>query len=152
MIQPNQIPNGLAQIIHMFGDCNASDFEAKNIVSFDLPYPLFYNGKLVLRSRCHRLAVENFLKAFNLLLDSGLSDQVRSYGGIYQYRAKRGGTEPSVHSWGIAVDLEPVKFPLRSLKRFSPEVVNALKLAGFSYGGDFKNRRDPQHFQMAIGY
>lgn len=146
-------PRGLDEIILRFGSLDDPLFEAKNIVSFDLPYPLLYDGKQVHRSRCHRLAVENFVDALSRVKAAGLEDEARNYGGIYAKRAIRGQTShPSTHSWGIAIDLEPAKYPLGSVKRFPERIVEIFHGAGFVYGGDFRSRLDPMHFQLADSY
>ncbi len=148
-----ETPVGLDEIIYTFGSLDTPDFEARYIVPFDLPYPLFYEGNKVSRSRCHYLIVENFQKAFQDIRTAGLQDQVRNYAGIYDRRPIRGqNAHPSTHSWGIAIDLEPEKYPLGSSKRFSDEVVQIFENAGFFYGGDFKSRKDPMHFQFCKGY
>jgi len=148
-----EIPNGLDEIIHIFGSIDDPSFEADNILSFDLPYPLFYMDAEVRRARCHRLLVDNFRQAFTELKNQGLDNVVRSYSGIYARRSIRGqGSHPSTHSWGIAVDLESEKYPLGSDLRFPNEVIAVFAKAGFSYGGDFKSRRDPMHFQYCKGY
>lgn len=147
------IPNGLDEIIHTFGSLNDPKFEAKNIVLFDLPYPLFYAGTPVTRARSHRLLVENFQKAFKDLLLAGLDHEVKNYSGIYARRAIRGQSmHASAHSWGIAIDLEADKYPLGSNNRFPDAVVEIFHNAGFYYGGDFKSRHDPMHFQACTGY
>lgn len=148
-----RIPNGLDEIQHTFGFIDDRDFETTNIVSFDLPYPLLYGEQAVHRSRCHRLVVDNFRQAFLEIAHAGLEDEARHYGGIYNQRAIRGASShPSTHSWGIAIDLEPAKYPLRSDARFPVAIVDIFKRAGFFYGGDFRSRKDPMHFQICTGY
>ena len=147
------IPNGLDEIIHTFGSIDQPGFEALCIVSFDLPYPLAYDGKPVYRARCHRLVVENFQFAFERIKSLGLEHEATNYGGIYNQRAIRGqARHPSTHSWGIAIDMEAALSPLGSSKRFPDAIVQAFKDAGFFYGGDFKSRKDPMHFQCCTGY
>ncbi len=148
-----QIPVGLDEIIYTFGSLDDPHFEARNIVLFDLPYPLFYERTQVTRARCHKLIVENFQKAFEDIKAAGLEDQVKNYSGIYEQRSVRGfGSHPSTHSWGIAIDLESEKYPLGSDLRFPDEVINIFQGAGFFYGGDFRSRKDPMHFQLCRGY
>jgi hypothetical protein len=48
--------------------------------------------------------------------------------------------------------MEPQKYPLGSLRRMPDDVVGIWRAAGFFYGGDFSGRKDPQHFQIAVGY
>jgi hypothetical protein len=147
-----QTPNGLAEMRQVFGNENTQNFEAQFIKIFDLPYPLLYAGQEVAHARCHYLIIENFQQAFQQIMEKGLMDEVKNYGGIYQVRAKRGQKKLSTHAWGIAIDLEPEKYPLSSKGRFPDEVVQAFKDSGFFYGGDFKSRLDPMHFQFCSGY
>lgn len=145
-------PIGYKEIVRVFGDCDDPKFEAKNIVIFPLPYPLWYDGNQVLRSRCHKLLVENFTAVFEEIKEQGFTEQVKNYAGIYNKRPIRGRRKPSTHSFGIAIDIEPSKYPLGSAMRFPQEIVDIWRKYGFHYGGDFKNRRDPMHFQFAKGY
>ena len=148
-----QIPVGLDEIIHIFGNIDDVQFEENNIVLFSLPYPLLYEGTPVSRARCHRLVVENFQSAFEAIRSAGLDGGVKNYSGIYARRAIRGaGSHPSTHSWGIAIDLEADRYPLGSTNRFPDEVVQIFQNAGFFYGGDFLSRKDPMHFQLCKGY
>lgn len=148
------VPHGLAAIRATFGDCDDPLFEAKHLVSFDLPYTLIYDGKMRIdRTRAHRLAVPHFLEAFHAIKSAGLQDECRAFGGIYNRRAQRGNaSRASTHSWGIAIDMEPLRFPRGSRKRFDPCIVECFAKAGFFYGGDFKRVPDPMHFQLATGY
>lgn len=143
-------PNGLDAIIHTFGPIERV---APLIVRFDLPYPLFYEGKPVNHASCHRLIVENFIQAFTAIKELGLTDECKNYGGIFAQRSIRGqSAHPSTHSWGIAIDLEPQRYPLGSLKRFPEPIIKAFADAGFFYGGDFRARKDGMHFQFATNY
>lgn len=147
------VPVGLDSIIHTFGSLDDPNFEARNIVTFNLPYSLFYNDAEVKRARAHKLAVDNFIQGFKNVADAGLADQFKEFNGIYARRAIRGqASHPSTHSWGIAVDMGVSHFPLGSLKRMPDGIIKAMQAAGFFYGGDFKSRKDPMHFQLARGY
>lgn len=146
-------PAGLDEIIDTFGSLDTPNFDLEYIEMFTLPYPLFYAGKEVKRARCHRLLVENFQDAFEAIKAEGFESKVKNYSGIYANRAIRGQSRhPSVHCWGAAIDVEAEKYPLGSTKRFPDAVVDIFRKAGFFYGGDFKSRKDPMHFQFATGY
>lgn len=148
-----QIPVGLDEIIQTFGSLDDPQFEANNIVLFNLPYPLLFEGTPVTRARGHKRVVEHFQKALADIQAAGLASQVKNYSGIYARRSIRGfGSHPSTHSWGIAIDLESEKFPLGSTQRFPDAVVQIFQNAGFFYGGDFQARKDPMHFQLCKGY
>jgi D-alanyl-D-alanine carboxypeptidase len=149
-------PVGLAEIVETFGSLDVPKFKDRYITPFTLPYPLYYDKVIVHRARCHFLIVDNFLKALEALQKNGLSKYVQNYGGIYNDRKVRGkegkAGKDSTHAWGIAIDLEPKKYPLGSADRFPDEVVSIFEECGFFYGGDFKGRKDPMHFQFAKGY
>jgi len=153
-----KIPHGLDEIIAMFGDPASVGWEEANIVSFDLPYPLIYDGGNgtsfhVTRTRCHRLVVENFIGAFRDIEAAALTPLVTNFGGLYNQRQKRTNpSHPSTHSWGIAIDLEPKRYPLGGHDRFPDAVVTIFQKYGFMYGGDFHGTLDPMHWQLATGY
>lgn len=77
------------------------------------------------------------------------------FGGCYNYRAMRGGTSLSMHSWGIAVDLDPMFNQLtwgRDRASFArPEFEpfwRIVEAAGATSLGRAANR-DFMHFQFA---
>lgn len=145
----DHIPHGLTEIINVFGELK--DIPAR-LVTFDLPYPLLYGTTAVHRATAHELAVPHFVGALQAVQEARLEALVLRFGGIYNNRVKRGGTKPSTHAFGIAVDLEPERYPLWSEDRFPDAVVEIFRRFGFVYGGDFEGRKDPQHFQLASGY
>lgn len=147
------IPDGIDQIMEVFGDASDPGFEARHIVIFRLPYPMMFGKARVDRARGHRLAVDHFVGALEALRAEGLDRHAATFAGIYNQRAKRGSAViPSAHSWGIAIDLEPMRYPLGSNARFPDEVVSVFAGFGFFYGGDFTRRRDPMHFQLCTGH
>lgn len=50
-----QICIGLDELIFTYGSLDDPHFESKHIVSFDRPYTLRYEGKVVTHSRCHQV-------------------------------------------------------------------------------------------------
>ena len=143
-----QIPNGLDEVIKTFGPTTEVP---KHLVTFDLPYPLLYQGSAVHKATCHKLVVDNFVQAFKAIQDAQLEALVLRYGGLYANRVIRGGTTPSMHAFGIAIDLEPEKYPLGSDARFPDAVIAVFHRFGFFYGGDFEGRKDPMHFELCRG-
>ena len=126
-----------------------------NLTSIEFPYPMLYEGKRVMKSRCHYLVADSLirvlLKIGNRFSDEpGIVDEASDYGGIYNFRQKRGGSSLSLHSWGIAIDLDaddnmfrdnwPMKadMPLSIMEEFARE--------GWTSAGAFWGY-DAMHFQ-----
>ena len=75
------------------------------------------------------------------------------YGGAYNFRAMRGSTRLSMHSYGCAIDIDPENNPLGRPWRLGvgmiPEfVIEAFEAEEWIWGGRW-SRPDPQHFQAA---
>lgn len=107
--------------------------------------------KKVTRIRCHRLLVPVFEVLFQELEEGGLRPLVRTYGGCFCFRRMRGGGHLSIHSWGIAIDLNPDTNRLGTPGDMAPELVELFENFGFTWGGIF-SRPDPMHFQFCSGY
>lgn len=71
----------------------------------------------------------------------------------YNNRSKVGGGGKSLHSWGIAIDINPDTNPYQRGNYGPPEsdipiqIVNIFKNYGFAWGGDWPGERDPMHFE-----
>jgi hypothetical protein len=91
------------------------------LTTIKLPYPmrLAWDKKVsVTKMSCHKLLVNNFTNVFNeLLVRYGLAElqrlEIDIFGGCFNFRAMRGGSDFSRHSWGIAIDLNPEKNTLK---------------------------------------
>ena len=54
----------------------------------------------------------------------------------------------SLHSWGIAIDLNAFENGLNMAPKLSPGFVKCFTDAGFEWGGNWQ-RKDGMHFQLA---
>ena len=140
-------------------------WEAKNLVPVKPPFVMTYAGKPIRSLRFHRQAAPHFIGLFDLLLAAAKGRQatldawgVSITGGSYAYRLMRGLDVLSMHSFGCALDLDPVRNGLGdSTPRFAefPEVIKAFRASGLCWGGDWdgdgsrtdQRRHDGMHLQ-----
>lgn len=95
------------------------------LVSIKLPYPMrlaWDKNTTVKTMRCHQLVQGNFIAVFNDLLSHYGYEEIKRlgidlFGGCFNFRAMRGGSDYSRHSWGIAIDLDPERNLLNETKR-----------------------------------
>jgi len=111
------------QIIKRYGQPNETG--AGYLTVIQLPYPMRLAWDLdvkVTRMSCHKDVADKFLAVFNdLLCHYGYDEIVRLgidlFGGCFNYRRMRGGSSWSLHSWGIAIDLDPARNKLKESRR-----------------------------------
>lgn len=66
----------------------------------------------------------------------------------FNIRSKRGGGGKSLHSWGIALDINPSRNPQGEPSDLPAEVIDIFKKYGFFWGGDWGGKdNDPMHFE-----
>lgn len=101
------------QLIKKYGKPNPTG--KGYLVFIDMPYPMriaWDRKRTIKRFQCHKLVAQDLLKVFNELLGYYGIEEIKRlgidlYGGCFNYREMRGGTQLSTHSWGIAIDLDP---------------------------------------------
>lgn len=72
------------------------------------------------------------------------------FGGIYNNRRKKGGSEWSTHAWGIAEDINPAENPYgKDQRTISDQVFDIFEKHGWLSGGRAWNH-DWMHIQRAI--
>ena len=113
-------PHGLEEVLATFGDIRKyikedgtldEKWESEHLGRARLPFsiPLSWDLSAAVRTLyCHKKLTDIFVEVFTTIEKEGLKDQVKTYGGCYNYRQKRKNTKLSTHSWGIAIDLNPL--------------------------------------------
>ena len=98
---------------------------------------------------CNKDLHEPLLLALSHLITSGCFEEVKTYDGCFNIRKMRGVNAPSLHSWGVALDINAFENQLYTKGKFSQKFVDCWRMAGFDWGGDWKKRTDPMHFQLS---
>lgn len=98
---------------------------------------------------CHKAMLPQFRAALREIVNVGLADEIRpdQYAGCYYPRFIANSTSLSLHSFGIAVDLNTATNQRGVRGDMDPQVVAIFKKWGFAWGGDW-NYTDPMHFEM----
>lgn len=101
---------------------------------------------------CHRVMLPQLRAALREIVSRGLADEVNpgEYGGCYvpRFIARDPNRGLSLHTWGIAVDLNVPGNLRGTVGAIDRDVVNIFKRWGFAWGGDW-NYTDPMHFELA---
>lgn len=103
------------------------------------------------RVTCHRVMLPQLRGALQEVVDAGLAASVDAsdYGGCYVPRFI--GRDPSrglsLHTWGIAVDLNVATNQLGTVGAIDRRVVAIFARWGFSWGGAWRVP-DPMHFEL----
>ena len=121
--------------------------ESKFMMLWDIPTYLEH-GAIPKRMYCNRDMVDPLYLAFKNINIRGLADQIKTYDGCFNIRKKRGGTTPSLHSWGIAIDINAAWNGFGKKPTMSPELVKCFTDAGFDWGGTW-SKPDGMHFQLS---
>jgi len=133
-------PNGLNEIINTFGQAGTNQTTMK--------MPAGPGGKMI-NVTCNGKIADRMKAAFEEIKAAGLSDNIKSFDGCFNNRAKRGGSSKSTHAWGIAFDLNASQNPMGSTKQTEGQ----RKLAAiFEKYGFYQLPNDPMHFQYCRGY
>jgi len=106
---PKETPDQ-KEIFDFFGD------PGENQVLLDLPFPMRISwaiDKRINRFYCHEKVRENFLRIYKAVLAHYGYEEIKRlrldiWGGCFNIRKKRGGNTYSLHSWGIAIDTDPI--------------------------------------------
>lgn len=120
----------------------------KSLVVWHVPVELV-KGLIPKKIYCNRDMVGPLERAFRNIIERDLVYAFHTFDGCFCIRSKRNGGSMSLHSWGVAVDVNartnPMGKPSTQVKSF----VQCFKDAGFDWGGDWHGASiDPMHFQL----
>ncbi len=134
------------QCLDKFGEAGLPT-EGKYMTIFDVPIELEI-GFIPKKIYCNKLLVEPLTKAFKNLIDRKYVNELKTWDGCYQVRKMRGLQSMSLHSWGLAVDINQATNQLGKEPTLSSGFVKCFTDAGFDWGGIW-TRKDGMHFQLA---
>lgn len=119
-VNPHHWPfQNLNELNAFFG--KATPTNNRNLVVMTLPYPMVLawdEGVHIKRISCNKKVKESI----ETVLDKALQHygmaaikelRLNCFGGCVNYRPMRGGTMLSTHSWGIALDFDPINNQLK---------------------------------------
>ena len=123
-------------------------------------------GVIPKRIYCNKDIIVPLSQAFKNLIDRGFVHELKTWDGCYNFRPVRGYekkyaaamkagnlakaiTYLSLHSWGTACDMNASWNQLGTSGTLSAGFVECFTDAGFKWGGTYKGRRDPMHFELA---
>ena len=138
--------------------------KGENQTSIVLPYPMVLDWEpatVIHKMTCHEKIADALTRIFTKLLaeygEAKLRDLgINQFGGCLNVRLKRGSkTSWSIHSWGVAVDLDPDRNQLRETSRTArfarPEYLPMWKIIEGEGAVSLGRARnfDWMHFQFA---
>jgi hypothetical protein len=132
-----------AQALKKYGDPN----KQSSLVLWDVPTSLEI-GVIPKKIYCNKDMVDPLSKALQALITTGHVTELKTWDGCFNIRKKRGLGSMSLHSWGIAVDLNAFENGLNMTPKLSAGFVKCFTDNGFEWGGTWK-RKDGMHFQLA---
>lgn len=135
-----------AQCLKKWGDPTIVANELKYMTVWDVPAHLEI-GVIPKRLYCNKIIVTPLSQAFTNLIDREFVKELKTFDGCFNVRRKRGLKSLSLHSWGIAVDVNAAWNGLGKEPTLSEGFIKCFTDAGFDWGGTW-TRKDGMHFQL----
>lgn len=119
------------------------------------PFRVRYEGAPVHGLLVHVKVVPALAKALQLIWQAFACDQAAldatgftNYSGAFNYRSVRGVARLSCHAFGAALDFDAEHNAMGTAGSMDPRIIDCFKSVGAFWGGDFRSRKDPMHFQF----
>jgi len=117
------------------------------LILWDIPSELEI-GVIPKRIYCNKDMVKPLEQAFKNLIERDHVNELKTWDGCFNIRNKRGLNSMSLHSWGIAIDVNAFENGLNQTPKLSKEFVECFTSSGFDWGGTW-TRKDGMHFQLS---
>jgi hypothetical protein len=119
-----------------------------NMILWDIPAHLEV-GVIPKKLYCNKDLVNPLQSAICQLIDTGHIKELKTWDGCFNIRYQRGSrTAASLHSWGIAIDVNAAWNGLSKVPTLTPGFVKCFTDNGFTWGGNWK-RLDGMHFELS---
>jgi hypothetical protein len=132
-----------AQALKKYGQPSNSN---PHLILWDVPTELEI-GVIPKKIYCNKDLVLPLSKAFKALIATGHVKELKTWDGCFNIRKKRGLSSMSLHSWGIAIDVNAFENGLNQTPKLSAGFVKCFTDNGFDWGGTWA-RKDGMHFQL----
>ena len=117
------------------------------MVLWDIPTELEI-GVIPKRLYCNRDMIKPLTQAFKNLIERGFVEELKTWDGCFNIRQKRTANSASLHSWGLAIDINAAWNGQGKPPKLSPGLVKCFTDAGLQWGGEL-SVPDGMHFQLA---
>ena len=126
------------------------------LVNVTPPFRMTYAGEPISGIKCHRKCAQALSVALNRIWDAYGHDQaaidrdrVSIYDGVYNPRKIAGSDRWSNHAFAAAIDIDAPHNGFNTGHGTMPQrVIDAFKSVGARWGGDYRGRTDPMHFEF----
>jgi hypothetical protein len=144
--------SGTAQLLlyTRYGDPREAGWEHKWISSWHVQekHPWFPVAFITVHK--HFLTVLD--SAFSALEDAGLHYEIKSAGKHHHLGLiANSDSVLSVHSWGVAIDLNEADNPIGSMGAWSDEFIAVMEASEIHCGCNWQGHKSPMHFAMVNG-
>ena len=130
------------ECVSRYGDAR----KESNMVLWDVPTELEI-GVIPKRLYCNKDMLIPLTLAFKALISTGYVKELKTWDGCFNIRNKRGASSASLHSWGVAIDVNSAWNGFGKKPTLSAGFVRCFTDNGFDWGGHW-NKPDGMHFQL----
>jgi hypothetical protein len=151
-----------SECMKLFGNPSRPGWAAEHLVPVATPFEMHMDDIPIHSIQVNKIAAASLSRVLVAIWNNCGHSQINVdkcgcgvYSGCWAVRSIRGGRTPSMHSFGLAIDINaPANGLAQPVTRtlFKPDslVVHAFKNEGWIWGGDWRGRRDAMHFQAAV--
>lgn len=127
-----------------------------NLVIVKPPWRMVFGAKPVAGVQIHRKCAPSLERVFAAIWKHYGEEQkaieaagLHRFSGSFNFRPVRGSSRLSCHAFGAALDLDAGRNAMKTKGHMAQPAIDAFKAEGWFWGGDFRTRLDPMHFQAA---
>lgn len=138
-----------------YGNFHAARWQQQYLIRITTPFQMYYDKKPIPSLLVNRMCAQAMLSCFNDIWNACDHDQKKvdaagasDFGGCFNIRPIAGSKNWSNHSWACAVDLSPRSNGFNMKATLSRVVIDVFKAHGARWGGDYRGRKDPMHFEF----